>query len=342
MLVFGTMQFMKTLPKLTVMIVTLNNERSLTRCLQTVTTQDYPKANIEYLLIDGGSIDKTKQIAKTFGFRVFDSPISRDAEAQRGVGLKLAKNNLIVSLDADNYLPHKNWLRRMVQPFIDDPDVVHAHTLHYTYISKAEPFNRYCALFGMADPIVYYVGLPDRVVQYQKNWKLGANIKETSDYWLVDFTMESLPTVGCNGVLFRRDVLLQNAQSDPEHFLHIDVFADVVRAGYSRFAVVKTDVIHDTAIGLRFLLKKRIAFLSSYYLKRSVKRRYLIYDPKRGGDRLKLALYVLYTVTLVKPLLDGFRGFLEIPDPAWFLHPIVCWIYLYAYGMASAKKAFLS
>lgn len=332
---------MAQLSPITILIVTLNNERTLARCLSAIAAQDYPKKNIEYLNIDGGSTDGTKKLLRRFGFRVIDSPVGKNAEAQRGVGLKLAKHNLIASLDADNYLPHKKWLRRMVQPFMDDQKIVHAGTLHFRYQKNDALFNRYNALFGAIDPIVFYLGRPDRVPQYVREWTKGTIIKKMTDYVSVEFNRDTLPTVGCNGVVYRKDLLVKHAQSDPAHFLHIDVFADLVARGYNRFAVVNTDVIHDTAVSLSFLMKKRIAFLSSYYLKTGVKRRYLIYDPSQAGDRWKLFLYIFYTVTLVKPLLDGLRGFFYLPDPAWFLHPVVCWVYLYAYGAATIKKMFV-
>jgi len=327
-----------SLPKLTILIVTLNNERSLATCLDAIAAQAYPKHRIEYLNVDGGSTDETAVIFKRYGFKTIKSPIPRNAEAQRGVGIKAAKNNLIVSLDADNYLMDPHWLRKMVQPFIDDPKIVHAGTLHYHYKKDDAVFNRYNALFGAIDPIVFYVGRPDRVPQYIKKWETGAVISHTKGYTTVEFTQKTLPTVGCNGVVYQRDLLLKHAKSNPKQFLHIDVFSDLIGAGYNRFAVVNTDVLHDTAINLGFLMKKRIAFLSSYYLKTNMKRRYLIYDPSKSTDRVKLFLYVLYTLTFVKPLLDGMRGFLTIPDAAWFLHPVVCWVYLLAYGIATVKK----
>lgn len=326
------------IPDITILIVTLNNERSIARCLDAIAAQDYPENHIELLNVDGGSTDETGTILKKYGFRIVKSPIQRDAEAQRGIGLKEARNNLIVSLDADNYLPHPRWLRQMVQPFIDDSKVVHAGTLHFHYDPGDALFNRYNALLGAIDPIVFYVGRPDRAPQYVRRWDKGTIIKRTSSYTTVEFTPETLPTVGCNGVVYRKDLLVAHAQSDPGHFLHIDIFADLVGKGFNRFAVVNTDVTHDTAVSLMFLMKKRIAFLSSYYLKTPVARRYLIYDPSRMKDRMRLFLYVVYTVTIIKPFLDGVRGFLFLPDAAWFLHPVVCWVYLYAYGVATLKK----
>jgi len=328
----------KSLPGITVIIVTLNNQRSLNECLQRIKDQDYPKDKIEYLAVDGGSTDQTVALFKKFNFRVITSPIPKNAEAQRAVGLKAASHNLIVSIDADNYLPTRRWLRQMIRPFQDDPSVVHANTMYYGYRRHDNLFNRYVGLFGNADPIVFYVGRPDRLPRYQKKWKLGTIIRDAPGYTLVEFDSHSLPTVGCNGVVYRKDILLTYAKSTSGDFLHIDVFADVVAQGFTRFAVVKNDVIHDTAISLPFLLKKRIAFLSQYFVNSSAPRRYYIYNPHSLKSSFKLLCYILYTVTFIKPSLDALRGFLVIPDIAWFAHPFICWMYLISYAVATVKQ----
>ncbi len=325
------------------MIVTLNNEKTIEECSKSIKNQEYPVRKIEYLNIDGGSTDNTGKILKKYGFNVVRSPIPKNAEAQRGIGLQLASNNLIVSIDADNYLPNRQWLRKMIQPFIDDPKIIHANTKYYTYRKNDTILNRYFALFGMVDPIVYYVGRPDRLPQYVRNWRLGKVLKKTDDYVSVEFNNNTLPTVGCNGVVYRRDVVLGHAQSKPEQFLHIDVFADLVTKGFNRFAIVNTDVIHDTAVNLSALMKKRIAFLQGYYLKvntSGLKRRYLIYNPRRAQDLARLLLFMFYTVTFFRPIVDSVRGYLVIHDMAWFLHPIMCWIYMYAYSITTIRKMF--
>lgn len=329
---------MKTrLPSITVLIVTFNNQSTLNECLSRIVAQDYPKNKIEYLVVDGGSTDTTRTICRSYGFKVIKSSIPRNAEAQRGIGVKRARHNLIVSLDADNFLPHAQWFRQMVQPFIDDPQVVHAHTIHYGYRVSDSLFNRYVGLFGMADPVVYYVGKPDRLPIYINSWTTGSVVRETNEYYIVDFDLASLPTVGCNGVVYKRDLLLRYARSSPSEFLHIDVFADLVSFGFNRFAVVKNDVIHHTAVTISRLIAKRLAFLDSYYLT-DTERRYLIFDPRKLQDRMKLLRFIIYTLTGIKPFIDSLRGYFSKPDLAWFVHPIVCWIYLYTYGVAIIKR----
>ncbi len=221
---------------------------------------------------------------------------------------------------------------------MDDPQVIHANTMYFGYRRQDALFNRYVGLFGHADPIVYYVGRPDRLPRYQTHWKSGTVISDTPTYTIVEFDENTLPTVGCNGVVYRKDILLKYANSTPKDFLHIDVFVDAIKRGHNRFAIVKNDVIHDTAVSLSALMKKRIAFLSHYYLASSVRRRYLIYDPHSIKSNMKLLLFVFYTVTIVKPSIDALRGFLVIPDVAWFAHPLVCWIYLLSYGRAIGKR----
>lgn len=331
---------MSRLPKISIVVITLNNERSIAKCAQSIKSQNYPKELIELLNIDGDSTDETGKILKSYGFKIVASPIKRNAEAQRAIGLKFAKNNLIVSLDADNYLPAKDWLKRMIKPFLDHHDIIHAGTLHYKYLKNESLFNRYCSLFGVLDPIVYYIGKPDRLPQNIEKWTSGNVIKETKDYYIVEFAKETLPTVGCNGVVYRKDILVKHAKSDPSNFLHIDIFADLIEKRFNKFAVVKNDVIHDTAVNLPMLMKKRINFLFNYYLQSHVKRRYLIYNPKRTEDNIKLLLFIIYTVTFVKPVIDSIRGYRAVRDNAWFLHPIICWIYLLSYATAILKSRF--
>ncbi len=330
---------MKNLPKISIVIITLNNERTLSECLRKVIEQDYPKRLIDYVGIDGGSTDSTKDIFKKYHFRIINSPIKKNAEAQRAIGLREAKHNLIVSLDADNYLPKNNWLREMIEPFLADDKIVHAYTMHYTYRPNDNFSNRYFALFGINDPIVYYIGKPDRLSWIEEKWSLGNIIKETKNYYVVEFNQETLPTVGCNGVVYKKDLLLRHAKSSPQEFLHIDIFADLVEKGYNRFAITKNDIVHDTAANLSMLIKKRTAFLLNYYFdqKRIIARRYFVYNPRKIKDNVRLVLFIIYTITLIKPLWDSLRGFIKKRDLAWFLHPLVCWIFFYAYSVATIK-----
>ncbi|MCK5548170.1 MAG: hypothetical protein KAI64_04100, partial [Thermoplasmata archaeon] len=62
------------------------------------------------------------------------------------------------------------------------------------------------------------------------------------------------------------------------------------------------------------------------------KRRYKVFDSRRRGDIIRLILFIIATLTVLKPLADSLRGFAKKKDYAWFLHPVVCFMMLCTYG----------
>ena len=76
------------LPTLSIITVARNCERLLQKCYKNISEQDYPKDKIEMLLIDGGSIDRTKEMADSYG-RNFLTPkklaVLSDAKAIRAL-----------------------------------------------------------------------------------------------------------------------------------------------------------------------------------------------------------------------------------------------------------------
>mgnify|MGYP001571838263 CR=1 FL=1 len=47
--------------------------------------------------------------------------------------------------------------------------------------------------------------------------------------------------------------------------------------------------------------------------------------------------YVALSVTIVFPLYESIRGYIKIRDAAWFLHPILSFIMLFAYGASEFR-----
>ena len=79
-------------------IVTTKNESShIASCLTSIQRQTYRDTQI--IVVDNGSTDKTKEIARTFTPQVYDAGPERSA--QRNFGVKKAKGTYVLFLDAD-------------------------------------------------------------------------------------------------------------------------------------------------------------------------------------------------------------------------------------------------
>lgn len=85
-------------PLVSVVIPTYNSERTLARCLESVTNQTYK--NIEVVIVDKNSCDKTVAIAKGFGARVFVVN-AEERSQQMNFGIRQSKGKYVYRIDSD-------------------------------------------------------------------------------------------------------------------------------------------------------------------------------------------------------------------------------------------------
>jgi len=86
-----------------IIIPTLNSEKTINRTINSVLKQDYK--NWEIIIIDSFSNDKTIRYIKSFGLKkikIFSHPKSKGLASARYYGIKKAKGSLIAFLDSDD------------------------------------------------------------------------------------------------------------------------------------------------------------------------------------------------------------------------------------------------
>jgi len=104
--------------KVSCVIPALNEEQFIGECLKSLRNQTYPL--YEIIVVDGGSTDRTVDIAKKFADKVISVPI-RNAALQREIGCKIAKGDFILLADADTVFP-PDWVEKAMKYFVN-PDV---------------------------------------------------------------------------------------------------------------------------------------------------------------------------------------------------------------------------
>lgn len=327
-------------PSISVAMATFNSEFSLKLCLDSLFSQDYPKEKIELIIADGGSIDRTLEILKDYPHRLFEIPPDKqEAEYNKGVAVSHAKNEILLLIDHDNILPHKNWLKNMVLPFMENSEITGVEVLRFTHNPKDNILDRYFALIGGVDPVPYYLGKDARLSWAFENYNLLGKSRDMGKYFLVEFSLPRIPTLGANGAMLRRDLLKHTVQG-PENFFHIDINYDLIKKGYNKYAFVKDDIIHYKKTKIVWFIKfmaRRRKIMEIQYFESLKRRRYAVFVS--STDRIGIIKFVIYSATFIKPLIDSLRGYLKVRDLAWFLHPFVCFSFLLVYGTAVVNKS---
>lgn len=107
------------MPLLSVVIPVRNGEGTLKKCLQSIREQSVEK-NMEIIVLDSNSTDKSVSIAKGFGAKVIDIKLSEfNHGLSRNVGANDAAGEFIYFTVQDAYLAENDQLQKMLKHFTD-------------------------------------------------------------------------------------------------------------------------------------------------------------------------------------------------------------------------------
>lgn len=106
-----------TTPRITIITVTYNSEKTLSHTLESVMRQDYK--NFEHIIIDGLSTDSTVSIIKKYP-HVTKWISEKDAGLYEAMnkGLQLATGDVIGILNSDDFFTHEQVLSKIAKCFI--------------------------------------------------------------------------------------------------------------------------------------------------------------------------------------------------------------------------------
>ena len=91
----------------TVVIPTRNEEEAIVETIQSVPNNGWCK-ELDFLIIDGNSTDKTRELAESSGAKVYIEPRKGYGRAYK-TGFAMAKGDVIVTMDADCTYPGEEF-----------------------------------------------------------------------------------------------------------------------------------------------------------------------------------------------------------------------------------------
>lgn len=131
--------------KISIVIPACNEEKYIGRTLESIKKLDEGKYDLELVVIDGGSSDKTVTIASSYGAHVYTIP-HKGIGFARQQGVKYATGDIILFTDADTIVP-QDWLIKHVEALMK-PNVVFTYGTfrvidgkfpYYHYINYIQP-----------------------------------------------------------------------------------------------------------------------------------------------------------------------------------------------------------
>ena len=145
--------------KVSIVVPVYNGEKTLSLCLDSLMNLDFPRDDLEIIVVDNNSTDTTKDIISRYPVKyVFERKKGRGAA--RNKGITESKGELVAFIDVD-CVADRLWLMNIVKGFRDETvggsggEVfsLNPHTLIEKYYDFKDLFSQKRGLMGMELPL---------------------------------------------------------------------------------------------------------------------------------------------------------------------------------------------
>jgi len=315
--------------KVSILMPARNEEKYMGSCLESILGNDYPHAQLEILVIDGVSTDRTREIVQSYGrrypfIRLLKNP-RRVIPAALNIGIRAARGEIIVRMDAHTtYAP--DYIRQAVEAL---------ETSGATMVGGVQkpagdtPVTRAIASatsspFGVGNSYYHY-GTETRWVEdsvYLGTWRKQTLTKlgGFNEKWLINEDSELNHRLREAG----GKILLS---ADLRSTYHVRSSLRALARQYFRYGMwrAKTSLIHPTSLGLRQLVPP--AFVASLLLSLAL---------ARFSPLLALLVPCIYTLTnlFVSGMILARQGWRHFLVPFAFATIHVAWGSGFLVGLA--------
>lgn len=300
---------MKNFPKVSFLLLTLNDEKGVKKCLESVKKQNYPKDKVEIIVIDNGSSDNSAQVAKDYTNKVTVN--HENAYKNRANGMRMATGEFVfMMLEQDIELRSKNFVQDMIKPLIEDKNLVASFTRDYPRKDQSW-ITRFLSYHPIqADPLFDFLtpSLESTLIEKRKG------------YFVSKFILAEIPMA--THMFFRVSSLKKTSVWTQEKDFDHDTIVKLVKAGYTLLAYVPSaGTYHNHAKNFRQFLSKRIRNLERHFFPLYSTTQFNYVNGKR--DFLKLFYWVIYANLIIPATLKGIWKTIKYGDWVLLTEPFV-------------------
>ncbi len=305
----------KELPSITFVVPTLNEEKRIKKCLDSIFLQDYPKDKIKIILIDAGSVDRTREIAAQYNCKIYFNE-KKFAEPGMVLGYKKAKSDYVVFMAADNVISEKNWLKKIVKPFLYDKKNIYLSFSRVINDPKDNVWSRYLNI--NTDPFNAFIyGNASHPLLFKHQYSIDI---ERDNFIIYKFNTKEFPLIAFAQCAVLKSGIPRDKDSEDDDILPV---IKIINNSKKIAFVKNTGIYHYSLNGFKDFVskfKKRI-YVSMKFCNYKKKERFMGFKRK-----IRKYFWILYSLSIIFPLITAIKFYIKTKDRAVFLHPIACFV----------------
>lgn len=316
-------------PLISIAIATLNSEDTLAKTLESIKKQTYPQNKLEVLVIDGGSKDSSKKIAKKFKCIVIPNP-RRDIIFAKHIGFFRASGKYLMYLDSDEILENRESLKIKYSTFKKNSDIKAIMPSGYKTPRKYPYINNYINEFG--DPFSFFIYRESKGSSYLiKSWSEKYKIIYKDKNCIVfDFSnVKSLPLIDlfAGGCMIDLSFYRNNfpiIQKNPDLVAQLFYLLDSKR---ELLAITKNDnTLHYSSVSIYKYLKKISSRVKNNVFDTTMGRAGFLGREKYQipSFQTKKYLFIPYSFSVIFPLLDSIYLTITRRQLVYLIHLPLC------------------
>jgi glycosyltransferase involved in cell wall biosynthesis len=299
---------------------TYNSERTIGKALASIRNQDYNQEEIEILVIDGGSTDRTLDIAAKYDAKIIYNK-DKVPEAAKILGYQQARGRWIIKQDSDEVYVDKHQLTRKRKFIKKNPNVYLLLTDKLLAGKKCGIACAYLNYCGDAFSYIVYK-LRGSIVRQNKRY-LAKKDSYGNVYHYCKGDEYPIGDGGCTAFNIDKFRELFKDKYDSDEYVKLSTHKLIEETEYAG-CIPNDNIYHYSKADIKSYLRKvrfKIHFNLSgdggvgYALKAQTDKKY---------SRRKW-IFVLYAVSIVLPVIDSVKLAVKQHDASFLLH----WFYTY-------------
>ncbi len=304
-------------PIISIIMATYNSESTIEWSLKSIRNQSIGR-NVEILVIDGGSTDKTRVIASKYDCIILDNP-DRLPEIAKRIGMQKCTGKYIQIMDSDEVLPDNKVLEKRIG-FMDENTSVMCLLARYIPPKGTGISGKYISAVGDPFTAFAYKWFIDGNMGIIKK----ANIGTIKGEYIGSFSKDDIIPIGDSCTLFRGDYLRDKYGELFDKVNTTVLFQMTVNDTGLVGHIEGDDILHYTSSSFGTYLRKLKFRVINNVFDKNGSGYSAVAEHNNALSKRKYG-YPFYCISIVLPVIDAVRMTFYYKDLSFLLHPVYAW-----------------